>query len=174
MSGYPQLRATPARATAAWREEVDSELRLQLAVEPVDAELDTEEAIIDERGREIAAISRDAQDVKTLFQEVAGLVEEQGEMLGAWSLVPWRRVCRTLLSKTRWFVCRCVAEHIDSNIDEAHASTVSGVNYLIRADARQRGAEAHLIETPAQRRKREAKALTRQCARRSASRSSLQ
>ena len=67
------------------------------------------EAIAKERDEEITAVSRDALELKDLFEQVAGLVSVQGEHIN----------------------------QIERNVDEAHGRVRDGVNYLIKAEARE-------------------------------------
>lgn len=79
----------------------------ELAADEADVQL--AEAIAKERDEEITAVSRDALELKSLFEQVAGLVSEQGEGIN----------------------------QIEHNVDEAHGRVRDGVNYLIKAEARQ-------------------------------------
>lgn len=109
------------------------------------AELEIAEAIARERAHEIDAVSRDAVELKGLFEEVAHLVDEQGEMLGAWRL---RLKAGMQCNVAHRAHHEARADHIETNVDSAHARVTDGVNYLIKAEARQTHRDAHYIPKP--------------------------
>jgi syntaxin 7 len=123
------------------REQEEAQLEAQRIAEErrtkfqqLEQQREIERALIEERDKGIRDIEASVVTVNEIFQDLATLVEEQGEMIGACALV----LKRLVISQSR------ATENIESNIQKTDVNTKEGVAELRKANSYQKSSRTKL------------------------------